>query len=682
MLPPEGDCLLTGMVAQEVALREDGQVQTILKDVTVNGQAWHSDAYWTYYLDAGEALPEGLLPGAAIACQARIYHPGGQSGPGGFDFRTYLLQRGVTIGAYGADALEIGGVTTPAGWMARLRHDLSMQLMDVMGPEHGAYAAAMLLGSRDFLDGNDQEAFRQLGVAHILSVSGYHVGVLAGLLLFLLRPLGLTRRWRMLAEGAVLTGYCLLTSGAAPVVRAALLLLWRELTLVRHRQVTPLHTLCVTAWVQLLIAPVLLTSASFQLTYCAMLGILLVQPTLRRLRQCRSRWGLRIWEALCASAAAQLGVLLPMLYWFGELPLMGLLLNIPVLALAGVLMTAYWLTLAALPVPGLRHVLGALSSGMTRWLLGGIRALASLDIGALWTRRADLLTAAGWVLVMVGLSAGLPARLARIRKPLTCLGAVLLAMILLPLPQWDTTYTQLSVGDADAAVLQDRDMTVVIDTGEDGQTLASYLHQRRQDVELLILTHLHSDHAGGLRALLDADIPVGTCCLPVGADTALADPGLLPMLAEMQARGTALRYLSRGDVLPLPSGSLTVLWPQAGLAIPGRDANDSCLVLLAELRGTTMLLAADLTGRYEHHVQTPADVLKVAHHGSESSTYPGFLQAVDPVLLLLSNGSEPRRLRMEERRGGVPMYDTETDGAIILHFGEAGRFEVRPFLLD
>ena len=251
-----------------------------------------------------------------------------------------------------------------------------------------------------------------------------------------------------------------------------------------------------------------------------------------------------------------------------------------------------------------------------------------------------------------------------------------MALILLPLPEDTTTYTQLSMGNADAAILQDRDMTVLIDTGEDGRAAAEYLHKRRQSVEMLLLTHLHTDHSSGLRALLDQGIPVEVCCLPADAQTPVIDAETLPLLAELAQTGTVFRSLSRDDVIDLPSGSLTVLWPEKGRVFPMHDANDTCLVLQADIGGVTMLLTSDLSGGYEQYAALPADILKVAHHGSAASTSGAFLEKVQPQLLLLSNKDETREARMAEAAGDVPLYSTAKDGGITIRLLGEGGFEV------
>ena len=675
-LPAEGMYAVTATVADEIGTDEDGQVQTLLRNVTLNGIP-APDAYWTYYLKEEETPPAWLLPGQALTLTAKLYHPGGRTNPGGFDFREYLLQQGVEIGLYGAENLErTEGPFTLRGMMAGLRHTLSLRLMDAMGDEAGGYAAAMLLGTRRYLPEADEDAFRRLGVAHILSISGFHVGLLAGLLRLLMAPLPMGRRARALTEAAVLLGYCVLTGGSAPVLRAAGMLLWRQYTRMRYRQLLPLHMVCITAALQLIFSPAQLFSASFQLTYGAMLGILLVTPQLCRRRTFRSRIAQWAWEAFSVTAGAQLGVLLPQMYWFGELPLLSLLLNMAVVPFASLLLSLDWLTLAALPFPFVREALGTLAAGMTHFLTAAVRWMGAQDSFSLWTRRADLITLAGWCLLLWGLSALLPRRMKQHRRSVAAVGLLLLLTILLPLPQGDPAYIQFDVGDADAALLRAGDMTVVIDAGEDGQALAGYLHQQRLSVDLLILTHLHTDHGSGIAALMEKGIPVEVCCLPAEAEIPVIDEEVLPVLAALKESGTTFRYLSRGDEIGLPSGCIRVLWPEKGRVRPEHDANDVCLVLQAEIGGVTMLLASDLSGLYAKYTAVPADILKAPHHGSRISCTPELLDRVKPQLILQSNRLESRAIHMAELAGDIPLYATSQCGAVILRFPGEGAFTV------
>ena len=673
-MPEAREYFVRGTVALELHLRDDGQVQTVLADVTLDGNH-AANAYWTFYLDGEELPPDWLIPGAQLELTAEVYHPEGQANPGGFSFKEYLLQRGVEYGLYGStDLRPADSGFSLAGWFARLRHDLSVQLMSVMGEESGAYAAAMLLGTRDFIPEDDRAAFNDLGIAHILSVSGFHVGVLAGVMLLLLMPLPLSRPWRMAVEALLLAGYCLLTGGNAPVVRAALLLLWRELTRIRHRKLLPLHMLSAAALLQLVFNPTQLTSASFQLTYGAMLGLLLVYPRLRRLRAFPTRRIQRLWEAFAASCSAQLGILLPQLYWFGQLPLLSVLLNIPLISFGTALILLYWLTLASLPIPGLRTLLGSLASLATQGLLTAVRALAELP-AALWLRQPDALFSLGWLMMLLAAINLLPRRITRHRRKVLLAGVLLMLTLFLPLPENSTEYTMFSVGNEDAALLQDRDMTVVIDAGEDGQALAEYLHQRRRSVDVLIITHLHIDHAGGVQALLDEGIPVAVCYLPVQAEVPMIDEETLPIIKALRQTGTEFRSLQRGDVIDLPSGQITVLWPTERVSAL-HDANDVNLVLQADVAGVTLLLTGDLPGPYSQYAAVPSDILRSAHHGSKDANTADFLAAVDPQIILLSNRLASREEHMQSLAGDIPLYGTDACGAVTVRFLGDGQFTV------
>ncbi len=670
-LPVEGDYAVTGTVAQELRQEANGQVKTVLHHVTLNGQA-ADDAYWSFYLREGESLPEGLKPGRQVTLTARLYHPSGADNPGGYDFREYLLQQGITIGLYGWEGLMVDDAPLTAdGLAAAYRHRLSEGLVSVMGEEAGGYASAMLLGVRSLVPAEDREAFSRLGIAHVLSISGFHVGVLAAMVAWVMAGLRLSRRLRLAVMAVLMSAYALLTGLHPPVLRAAALLLLRELGAVRLRQRSGVHLLSAAWIVMLLLAPCQLTGASFQLTYGAVLGLMLVTPRLTRMLPGLTGAAKGIWAAVCTSLGAQIGLLLPQLYWFGELPLLGLALNVAVFALVSAVMALYWLTLAVMALPGLSTVLGWLAARVTAWLLGGVRWMAEMDVAVLWTKQAGVLTALGWLMLMGALMIFSPLRG---RKQLTAgvVGVALMAVSLFPWPNHTTTYTQLSVGSADAAVLLDEDRVVVIDTGEDGRALAQYLHQRRLSVDALILTHLHSDHAGGIQALLDERIPVKTCYLADGATNALIDPAMAERVTALADSGTSVITLGRGDVIDLPSGEITVLWPERGYTRPNRDANLSSLALRLEARGIVMLLTGDLDGLYEHYAAVPANVLKVAHHGSSASTSDEFLKAVDAEALVLSTGDEGRAQRLSERAEGLPIYDTAHQGAVTIRIKDGG----------
>ena len=682
-LPEEGTYEITGVVTDEVVQRDTLQIHTTLSQLTLNGKAVSGSAYWSFYQ---EELPEGLAPGCRVSFTASLYHPGGATNPGGFDFRAYLLQHGIRFGLYGGnDALTIeSGTFSLDGWIASLRHALLLRLREVMGEDAGNYAGTMLLGVKSLIPDDERAAFNALGIGHILSVSGFHVGLLYAALCWLLQLLRVPLRFHPIPVAVLLIFYCMLTGGNAPVIRASLLCMLVLLGRCQGRTRNRFHLLCVSALLQLAISPVQLTSAGFQLSYGAMLGLVLITPRLQRAdpfryayhKQMRKLGG-KAWAMLAAALGAQLGVLLPELYWYQELPVLGLICNLLTLTLASALLTAYWLCLAVMFLPGIGPFVGNLVAGLNRLIVTVVQGLGSQDWLLLWTKQANAFTAASCLLLFVG-GCCLWHRFRRSQALCLSLGCAVLVLSLIVCPTGQVTYTQLDVNAADAAVLNDRGTITVIDTGEDS-TLSTYLHQRRLGIDNLVLTHLHSDHAGGIQDLLEDHIPVARCYLPDGAENAGFDAGMLELLEQLEARGTELIHLSRGDVLSTGSGTLTVLWPESDVERPWNDTNDGSLVLQASLRGTTLLLTGDITSNYELYSAVPSDILKAAHHGSSGSTSVAFLEAVDPQVILLSCGPESRTASFQERVGSYPVFSTANQGALTLSF-EEGAYTVSPYL--
>ena len=671
-LPPEGDAQVTGVVAGEVDFRaEKGQVRVILRDVRLNGERIASGAYWTFYLKADENIPDFLMPGARISMTAEVYHPQGQRNPHGYDFRQALRQKNILIGLYGAAKLQaLPDGLSLYGLAARFNHRMAQTLRDVCGEETGQLASAVLLGMRDEVPDEEQEQFRRLGIAHILSVSGFHVGMLVALLALLIMPVK-HRRLRMTLTLPILLAYAFLTGGNAPAVRAVLLwalVCWGR---IRHKRVLMPHVLCASAMIQLLFAPAQLFSASFQMTYGVMAAICGITAQTAPNAQKKRGWKGKILSLLSVSAAAQFGVLLPELYWFGRVPLLGIAVNVLLVAGMNVLLLLDWVTLLLTPIPWLAALPGAVTRAVSEGFLHLVNALGRFA-PTLWTRQPDAWVVLGWLLVFAAL---LPFGKSRNRwqnrkkrLPMLAAGAVLMATILLPAPFSGTEYIQLDMGDADAAVLRQEKHVLVVDAGEYGGDLASYLRAEHLPVDLLVLTHLHSDHAGGVRELLDEGIPIRRCVMPSGALEADFDEEVLPLLARMEANGTVIETVHRGDILQWAEGKLTVLFPPEGFS--ASNANDGSMALLVEAEGVKLLLTGDLSARYGQYAAVSADVVKAAHHGSKNGTTQAFLDESTPSAVLVST---KRENAADYLRGitDADVYSTLESGAIIIRMADS-----------
>ena len=682
-LPPEGEYLVRGMITDEIRSGNFDRKSTRLSHVTLDGKAMPGGLYWSWYPDESLSDP---LPGDYVTFTAELYHPEGASNPDGYNFREELLRRGMQAAVHGSKNLqsESAPFFSLPGAAAQWRYEISCRLITSLGDETGRYAAGMLFGARSLIPSEDRAAFARLGIAHLLSVSGFHVAVLFSLLSFVLRRLSVGRKGIFCVTAFVLGLYCLLCGMNQPVLRASLLLLLAQYGRIRLRPVSPLHLLSAAYLLLVLLSPVQITGVSFQLTFGAMLGIVLISRYLTDRYHPSSPLLRRIWEAFSISLGVQAGILLPQLSVYQQFPLLTFLINPPAILIGSALIFSFWLVLCLLPVPALVSLLAAPLSAVSGFLLEIVRKLAALPGISLWTPASNWLT----ILGVLGIFAAL-FPLARFRSSFRIFsllaGLALVIGSLLPTWHSDTEYIQFSAGNADAAILWDQDRIYVYDAGEADGIVSGFLRRRRLTPDAVILSHLHSDHAGGLQSLLDDGIPVPVLYLPEGAEEQVIHENMLALLDKLRRQGTEIRTLKRGDMLSFPSGMLTVLWPEAGRIRPAQDANNYSLVSLLNLKGTTILESADLPGAYDTYAAEPARILKAPHHGSPTSSTGDFLRQVDPEVVLLTCRREQRADDYQQALSGagiVPrLFATARSGAVFIRFTDSG-FEATPFLPD
>lgn len=682
-LPPVGKYEVSGVVSADAELREEGRVRCYLENVALHGDAETISglrAYWTYTTD--EEAPFLPLEGEAVSFTAKLYHPSGQMNPYGFDFAMYLHQRGVTVGLTGAR--EPSATGRPGRGARSLCYQARKWLTGRARAVFGADSAlpeAMLLGVKEQLPDETQRAFSETGIAHILAVSGLHVSLLTAALLLPFRG-RLSPRGRLLATAIVTALYCALLDFPAPVVRASILMTLWQLRRAARRAPDGLTMLAAAFMLILILRPLDLFSVGFQLSFCAVLGMTAFGAPLRARLSFLRRDGLI--NAAATTISASVGVAIPCVQAFHRLSLLGLAVSPIACAAVGVLLPVYFalLLIGCVWLPA-GQWLAAPVAAATRWLVAGVRRLSALPFASL------RLPSLPWYVVLALAVAGVLATRyvvlpARKKALLACVLAVLSLGVWGAAQERGVRYTQLSAGQADAAVICDGRETVVIDTGEYGGDLANYLAAYGRGIDHLVLTHLHGDHCGGVKQLLEAEVSIRAAYLPQGALAAEIDESARALLLALGEAGVPIREIARGDTIQTRRVTLTALWPLRDAVRPGLNANQSALALLCEMDGVRLLTMSDVGQPGEAYAAVPADMLKVAHHGSKTATGAEFLAIVSPQAAVVSanapGGALPHPDTLERlASAGVFVYNTGVSGAVEAVVREDG-FSITPYL--
>lgn len=726
--------------------------------------------------DPNEAA--GLSYGSRVRTSAKLRRDDQFLNPGVIGQREVLDQ--LQLDAFGSirAASAIEGVDDREGFsIAALVYGQRTRAIDVIRRNLSSKAAgvmiASLLGNDQFLDKETADLFREGGTYHLLVISGLHITVIGGLILFILRRLSRNRWVHFAVTSAFLWSYAIAVGGESPVMRAALMFTVLLLGYAVRRDANSLNLLGMTALILLVLRPSNLLSPSFQLTFVSvgsmfaivvpLLGVLReigawtptpehpFPPNVSRPVRAMCEWlywdpaawrdahraniwtgtlhkrtsaaglvgtvGQRVivhtFEILAASTILQIALLPLSVLYFHRISAVAVFNNV----WAGV----------AIGAESIATVLGLLISAVSESVAAGFFGLAEI-----FNRLLFLISAAervGWLSFRVPEYSGY-GRIFYILVPVTLVGLAIIlnrwtpfelrrqsraelwaagvfgAILTIsvgaavfhpfssPRPNGNLRVDFLDVGQGDSALVTfPNGETMLIDAGGSpefreekendrfqadrrgiGETVVSeYLwHRGYSEVDYVLASHSDGDHIGGMADVVK-NFAVGRAIFGGVDHTTAAEQ----MLAMIKKRGVPSEVMAAGDHFEIAGVAVDVLNPPGDSLIGRSSTNNSSLVLRFTFGGRVLLMTGDIEEGVERRLlATPealkADVVKVAHHGSRTSSTPAFVSAVRPELAVISVG---RRSPYGHPHSSV-LENWQNVGAEILTTGERGTVTV------
>ena len=644
-------------------------------------------------------LSQMNLIGKEIRIEGRAELPGQRRNPGTFDYRSYLETQGI----FGLiqDGRVLGLSSSPmgifgtllhhtSGWKDRIGQEMSRRI-----PEgRASMLMGMMFGETDNMEESVLDLFRKNGTAHILAVSGLHVAMVYAAVSLII-PGG--RIGNDLIILSLLFLYMVLADFSPSVMRAFLMILIHIAGKRLYARYDLLSSGSLALVFLLLLNPKSLFNPGFQLSFLAIFSLAFLLPILEKIFNSRM---------IPMLLALPIGLSPFTAYLFNYVSLSGLVLNPPVVFLAGILIPASLLLLPLVLLPGTGGLLDFMGYFLfllldaLLWLNNALFAPGRSYINVMSPEPFKLFLY--YALLILGVSEGGRWFFRKAGKKWT--GGILLSFVLMllvysmlpktPFQEADVIFVDVGQGDCihirmnggkhilvDGGGHKDRDVGM--------EVLLPYLLKNRvPGIDLAVVTHLHTDHFDGIASLAREGM-VKKIVLYEGYRSQEEE-----ILSFTGMKRENLIYVRGGMMLTLDSVTrLHILGPPARSREEyeknlrdSEDENKNSLVVMADIRGGKLLLTGDITREGEDKLMANngdirADVLKVSHHGSKSSSGDGFLNRVRPGSAVIQVGrnyyGHPSREvldRLAERK--IPVFRTDLHGAVALRFHPGSEDEI------
>ncbi len=599
--------------------------------------------------------------------------------PGVFDYRKYLQRQGISGLIFVRDIDKITTVEQKGGpgnflncYFISIRHKLFRIITCSLPQPQASILFGILLGGHTGVPSDIQEAFINTGVMHILAVSGFNIGVIAGFFLLFFKRIYLPHKIAAFITIAIVFIYTLITGAQPSAMRAAVMATFALGAFILERDKNFYQSLALTCLVILLVNPLDLLDVGFQLSFSATLAILYFTPRIQALLKFLPRW---LVNSIAVTTAAQIGIIPIIAYYFNKISLAGMVANIIVIPLVAVITVTGFLTFFV-------SFLGMFFLQIWGWM-NGLLITGMVEIVKLFTQLpyafiyiptpsfifiGSYYFFAGWL--------GWLNRVSQIRK----FGIVILSVVLLwfsfsgLIKSRQLTVTFLDVGQGDAIFLEFPDRTnMLIDGGGSlnsnfnigERIVAPFLwHKRIIKIDRLVLTHPHYNHLNGLLGVLTC-FSVGKVIIN-GQDYATSE--YIEFLDIIKQKHIPLEILRAPCKVTLDKD---IIWEVLNPPMLNNDNSDIAIdnnsIVSRVIYGSfSILFTGDIRKEIQEKLSLKdikSTILQIPHH-AKNELSQRFLLKVAPECVIIS--AKKYRENVLKELGDFNIYSTNLYGTIVI----------------
>ena len=636
----------------------------------------------------GDYYPPELLIGKRVKLSGLLIKPEKNRNPKMFNYQLYLKSKKIHAILYGEiEQIKVFDIRTrlsPVKFAYSLRYNLISNTLKILPEKEGRVLLGMLIGDKDQLDEELYRNFMEVGVAHILAVSGLHVGIIYLFIDRRLKKIPIHIRTAVIC--LILFIYMMITGYAPSILRATCMILLFMCSPLFNRKYDSIAAISFTALVLLIMNPILLMMTGFQLSFVAVLSIaFLYKPILKRMQGLPAYWA----QLIAASLAAQIGIIPVTASYFNIISPWAPIVNIPIVIILGYLV----------PLGVIGVVFGSIHAAVAaivgRLLVVGIKVMVGIAaVGGLLPFSGfkvvspSLLTITLYYSVIFLIIAEDKyfdkMNFKRKKVILIILAFYVTVQSVSSLLPSKMEITFLDVGQGDCIIVRTpMKKTIIIDGGGNAQgtfdvgerLLVPYLLKNGiRKIDLMIVSHVHDDHVGGLYKVIEY---LKTEAVIVGEQVEQTE-NYLKLITKCKERNIMIYTATKGDSIAVENNvNIKIVHPDNRLITYSRDdLNNNSLVALMEYKDMKCLFTGDIEVEgerilIENYPLLKADILKIPHHGSKYSSSDEFIEKIEPDIAVIqvgrNNFGHPNQevlKKLDEKN--ISVFRNDENGAIII----------------
>lgn len=639
-----------------------------------------------------------LAIGDEILLRTKLKLPSGNTNPLLFNYRNYLRGRSIRVTGYGSES-DIELLARTDSKLLGLKDSVYKRLdksFSILRPRNGEFLSSLILGTSSMED-DDTEGFRDLGLAHVLAVSGLHLGIITSFIIILLTILLVDRKLANLIALVFIVLYTYFIDFSPSIMRAGIMMSIYLISINFKKYSDPINDLFFVSFVLSVINPYIVFSLSFQLSFFASLSIFIIVERLKKLSLNRRN---KFVEGFLTILGVQIGLLAIQAYYFNSINLLAILANFVVVPIVSIILPLGFI-LFSLPskLSIIAYSLGVILDVLIDLVFYIKDYLSLIDITRLKLASPSILGIFIYYLVL-----------------LVCLGIIridifprdinkliiLSFIVILGLNIFSYNYDRglsiefIDVDQGDSSLVRYRNKNYLIDTGGNvfknfdiGRNIViPYLEKTGvKKLDGVFISHFDADHCKSLVDIMD-EIEISKIYIGYEREE---NNYYRDITSKAKILGIPVKLISRGDRLLVSDDFyIDVVYPEKDIDNKLSD-NDLSLVLELNYHGVKTLFTGDIEALAENYLVAsrigPSQFLKVPHHGSKTSSSLDLIRAVEAENAFIQVGRDNSFSHPNEevlgryKAEGVEIYRTDELGLISLFIGKEA-YRITGFLRD